>query len=125
MYPCPGCNQQIAPNAKFCPHCGFRMQSPAAGGKLLTGLPWVDGLIGFILFYSVPMLGFALSSLDSALGSIAGLGLWFGVPLVLGLGLRYRAMALGYIIGLGVSVSLILGALMICVAIAASGGFGH
>jgi hypothetical protein len=124
MFPCPGCNQQVSPGVKFCPNCGFRLKSPVAGGKLLTGLPWVDGLIGFILFWVASVMGITLAGLDQSFGSLAGGAIWFGTPLFLGLGLRYRAMALGYIIGLGVLIALFLGLLVVC-AIAIGAGTRH
>jgi hypothetical protein len=114
MFPCPGCNQPVNPRAKFCPNCGFALKSPAAGGKLLTGLPWVDGLLGFILYFMVPLISVPLSSIDPSLSGVIGLLLWVGTPILLGVGLRYRAMALGYLIGFGVTVLLVLGLLVVC-----------
>jgi hypothetical protein len=115
MFPCPGCNQPVDPRAKFCPNCGFHLKSPAAGGKLLMGHSWADGILGFVLYWVIPsVLAGAFSLVDSGVGVLAILLAWIGTPIVLGVALRYRAMALGYVIGLGVMVALILGLLLIC-----------
>jgi hypothetical protein len=114
MFPCPGCNQPVESKVKFCPNCGFHLKSPAAGGKLLTGIPWVDGLIGFFLHFLVPVLALPLSYIEPSLSGGIGTLLWVGTPILLGVGLRYRSMALGYLIGFGVMVALFLGLLLVC-----------
>jgi hypothetical protein len=117
MLPCPDCNQQISPGEKFCPNCGFRLKSPTTGRKSrdsqlprasLTGIHWVDGILGFLLFWMLLYFTTKVPLIGDPVGAIMGGIIFFGLPLVLGLGLGYRAMALGYGIGFGALVVLFL-----------------
>ncbi len=49
MKPCPNCKQEMREGTVFCPHCGFRVTTPVPGGRLLTGSPVGDVILGIFL----------------------------------------------------------------------------
>lgn len=121
MFPCPACNQQVDKKALFCPHCGYQLRASVAG-RLLTGVGWIDGLIGLILFFALPALfGLLFSGMsDGAISTILSLINLTVTPIVLWKGLGYQKMAVGFLSGIAVVVLLVLGLLAVCAVIMVS-----
>src|SRR5207244_2932738 len=53
MPTCPNCKQPVNATGAYCPNCGMYLKPPAASGKLLTGLAWLDMLLGFLALPAV------------------------------------------------------------------------
>ena len=98
---CPNCRRWFAAPPPLCPNCGFVFHSLATpvSGRLLTGLPLVDTLLGVLTvltFCAAPALLDCL--INGEAGTLSFLGLFLGlVPLALYLVLRrtYAAYARG------------------------------
>jgi predicted amidophosphoribosyltransferase len=41
MHPCPNCKRSLDPEEKFCPNCGFHLNSPPSGDLLGMVLTWI------------------------------------------------------------------------------------
>ena len=52
MKPCPNCKQPVQNIAAYCPRCGMYLKPPASS-TLLTGIAWLDMLLGFLALPAV------------------------------------------------------------------------
>jgi zinc-ribbon domain len=126
METCPNCGRPVEAGAAICPNCGARTRPPQAG-RLFTGVPWLDTMLGFmtvvvsLLLFGIGMRAeggqTALVAPPAVITLLLTTDLLVVPVLYLVLQRNYPAFTRGIEFAMLTLLAIALGALAICVAL--------